>query len=268
MPGRLQGRTALITGATSGIGEATARLFHAEGANVAVVGRSQARGEAIVASFGDRGRFIQADVRHEAAIAGAIAETVATFGTLDVLFNNAGGPTGGDVETVTEAQYRDAVDLLFGSVVFGMKHAAPILKAKGAGAIINNSSIAALRCHMGGYLYSATKAAVTHVTRLAGMALGRYGVTVNSISPGGIVTPIFLGGADRAEAMAPDERAQRLQDVAASIETGTPLLRAGFPDVIASAALYLASDEGRFVNCHDLVVDAGLSAGGRTRYAS
>lgn len=264
---RLHGKVALITGATSGIGAATARLFHAEGARVMISGRSQTRATALTDELGKGADHIIGDIRSEAFIAEAIAKTAEKFGGLDILFNNAGGPTTGDIETVTEGDYRDAMDLLFGSVLWGIKHAAPLMKAKGAGAIINNSSVAALRCHMGGYLYSAAKAAVTHLTRLAGMELGRHGVTVNSISPGGIVTPIFLGGADRADRMPAAESSARMAEIAAAIDKGTPLLRAGGPEEIARAALYLASEEGRYVNCHDLVVDAGMTAGGKTRYA-
>lgn len=265
--GRLEGRVALITGGTSGIGAATARLFHAEGAKVMIAGRSRARAQAIVEELGAGAGFAIGDLADESGVAGAIEATITRFGDIDILFNNAGGPTAGDVETVTQADYRAAMDLLFGSVLWGIKHAAPHLKAKGRGAIINNSSVAGLRCHMGGYLYSAAKAAVTHLTRMAGMELGRYGVTVNSISPGGIVTPIFIGGAGRSDTLPAAETEAMMEEVAAAIGKGTPLLRAGGPEEIARAALYLASDEGRFVNCHDLVVDGGMSTGGKTRYA-
>jgi NAD(P)-dependent dehydrogenase (short-subunit alcohol dehydrogenase family) len=266
MTGRLAGKVALITGGTSGIGEATVELFVAEGAKVLIVGRNQAKGEAMVAALGPATRFFKADVTRESEIAAAVAETTVAFDRLDILFNNAGGNTRGDVDTFTDADYRYAMDLLLGSVLFGMKHAAPIMKAQGWGAIINNSSVAALRTHMGGYLYSVAKAAVTQATKLAGMELGRHGVTVNCISPGGIATPIFFGGSARAAGMESGHVEASMAKLERNLAKATPIQKTGLPKDIAAAALFLASDEGHYVNCHDLVVDAGMTAGGRTNF--
>lgn len=266
MVDRLKGKAALITGGTSGIGEATVEVFAAEGARVALAGRNREKGEAIAARLGPGVRFIEADVTREADIARAIAETRDAFGRLDVLFNNAGGPAPGSIEEVTQEQFDYAMQLLLASVVFGIRHAAPIMKAQGSGAIINNASVAALRTHMGGYLYSIAKAGVRHATRLAGMELGKYGVTVNSIAPGGIATPIFFGGSQVAAGLDAETEAAKLGKLKENLARATPLRRTGLPHDIAWAALYLASDEGRFVNCHDLVVDAGMTAGGRTNY--
>ncbi len=151
------------------------------------------------------------------------------------------------------------MDLLVGSVLFGIKHAAPVMKEQRSGAIINNSSVAALRTGLGGYLYSAAKAAVTQLTRVAGMELGAYGVTVNAISPGGIATPIFYGGSAAARALDPEHDAAKMRKLTRNLGNATPLKRAGTPADIAHAALFLASDDGAFVNCHDLVVDAGMT---------
>jgi NAD(P)-dependent dehydrogenase (short-subunit alcohol dehydrogenase family) len=120
---------------------------------------------------------------------------------------------------------------------------------------------------MGTYLYSIAKAGVTHATRLAGMELGPHGITVNSISPGGIVTPLFFGGSEAAAGLEPAHRQARLDKLARNLAGITPLHRAGAPRDIAEAAVFLASDAGAFVNCHDLVVDGGMVAGGRTSYA-
>ena len=266
MTARLQGRVALITGGTSGIGEATVRLFVAEGAQVVFAGRNAARGQAIAGALGDHAGFVQADVTREEDIAAAIAHTVERYGRLDVLFNNAGGPTPGELEDVTEEQFGYAMNLLVGSVVFGMKHAAPVMQAQGRGAIINNASVAALRAHMGEYLYSMAKAAVTHATRMAGMRLGPHGITVNSISPGAIATPIFFGGSGHASTMEAGKRDAKLAKLTNNLTKANPLRRSGLPDDIARAALFLAGEDGAFVNCHDLVVDAGMIAGGRTNY--
>ncbi len=266
MDNRLQDKVALITGGTSGIGEATVDLFAEHGALVAVIGRDAERGEAIAARHGDRARFIRADVMREDEIAAAVDQTVSAFGGLDILFNNAGGPTKGGIEDITQEDFRAGIDLLLGSVVFGMKHAVPHMKAKGWGRIINNASIAGHRTHMGQYLYSAAKAAVAHITRMAGMELAPCGITVNAISPGGIATPIFYGGSQTARTLDPAHNEAKMRKLTDNLAGATPALRSGLPMDIAHAALFLASDEGAFVNCHDLVVDAGMVAGGRTSY--
>ena len=124
MADRLTGKVAVITGSTSGIGEATARRFIAEGAAVVISGRNVTKGAALAAELGPRARFQAADVRREADIAALLDFAVQEFGRLDCVFNNAGGPTAGTPETVTEAHFNDAMQLLVGSVVFGIKHAA------------------------------------------------------------------------------------------------------------------------------------------------
>jgi NAD(P)-dependent dehydrogenase (short-subunit alcohol dehydrogenase family) len=257
MNGRLEGKVAIITGATSGIGEATARRFAAEGARLVIAGRTTDKGEALARALGDAVIFQRADVLREADIAALVDAAVGRFGRLDCLFNNAGGPDRGTLETVTEDDFNYSMKLLLGSVVFGIKHAARVMKPQKAGAIINNASIAAHRSAQGGYLYSAAKAAVSHVTRLAGVQLGPHGIRVNAISPGAIATPIFWGGSARANTLSDEENQKKLAKLEGNLARATPLPRSGFADDIANAAVFLASDEGSFVNCHDLVVDGG-----------
>lgn len=266
MAGRLAGKTALITGGTSGIGEATVELFVAEGAKVLFTGRNADKGAQMEAALGENARFFQADVRDPAQVKASVDRTVEAFGRLDILFNNAGGRTGGVVDTVTEEDFRDAMDLLVGSVVFGMRYAVPIMKEQGWGAIINNASVAAQRSHMGGYLYSMAKAAVVQATKVAGVAVGRYGVTVNSISPGAVATPIFLGGSDIAAGMDGAAVEAKMAKLENNLTKATPRGVSGVPRDIAAAALFLASDDARHINCHDLVVDGGMTAGGRTNF--
>jgi NAD(P)-dependent dehydrogenase (short-subunit alcohol dehydrogenase family) len=266
MAGRLDGKVALITGGTSGIGEATVELFIAEGAKVMIAARNEEKGRQMVGSLGAGARFIACDVTREPEIKAAIDATTEAFGRLDCLFNNAGGPTRGEAMTVTPTDFSYAMDLLLGSVVFGIRHAAPIMQAQGRGAIINNSSVAALRGHMGGYLYSIAKAGVKRATEMAGMELGQYGVTVNCISPGAIATPIFFGGSKAAGDLDPAHADAKLQKLTRNLAKATPLQRSGLPLDIARAALFLASDEGAYINCHDLVVDGGMISGGRTNY--
>ena len=131
------------------------------------------------------------------------------------------------------------------------------MQAAGGGAIINNSSVAALRYNQGNVLYSVLKAAVSHYTRLAGVELGPLGIRVNTISPGAIATPIFWGGSARANTLSDEDNARKLEKLKGNLAKATPLPQAGLAEDIAQGALYLASDAGRFVNCHDLVVDGG-----------
>jgi NAD(P)-dependent dehydrogenase (short-subunit alcohol dehydrogenase family) len=149
--------------------------------------------------------------------------------------------------------------LLVGSVMFGIKHAARVMNA-GSGSIINNSSIAAHRLGQGGTLYSAAKAAVSHITRIAAAQLGPSGIRVNSISPGAIATPIFWGGSAKAQTLSAEDNARKLAKLEGNLARATPLPRSGVADDIAYAAVFLASDEGSFVNAHDLVVDGGRIA--------
>lgn len=263
-PARLQDKVAIITGATSGIGEASARVFAAHGAKLVIAGRSQERGEALVqelkTQYGDRFVFHAVNVIHEQEVSALIDAAVTHFGKLDCLFNNAGAGERSSVESVTEAEFDRVMRLLVGSVVFGMKHAARVMKASGGGSIINNASIAAHRIHQGGYLYSGAKAAVSHLTRLAGAELGPFNIRVNAISPGAIATPIFWGGSTRADKLSHDENAGKMAKLQGNLANATPIPRSGIADDIAYAALFLASDESSYINCHDLVVDGGRIA--------
>lgn len=261
---RLQDKVAIITGATSGIGEATARVFAAHGAKLVIAGRSQERGEALVqelkALYGDRFMFHAVNVIHDQQMGALVDATVERFGRLDCLFNNAGAGERSSVESVTEEEFDRVMRLLVGSAVFGMKHAARVMKTFGGGSIINNASIAAHRINQGGYLYSGAKAALSHLTRLAGVELGPWNIRVNAISPGAIATPIFWGGSTRAQSLSDSENAQKMAKLQSNLASATPTPRSGLADDIAYAALFLASDEGSYINCHDLVVDGGRVA--------
>ncbi len=257
--GRLDGKITIITGATSGIGRRTAEVFAAEGATVVVSGRRAELGEEVAASLGARGEFVAADVTQEADVERLIAHTVDRHGRLDCLFNNAGGPAPvGGIAGIPVDGFDAAMAVLVRSVFLGMKHAAPVMTGQGSGSIINNGSVAA---HWAGLsssmIYSAAKAAVTHLTRCVAMELGESGVRVNAISPGGIATGIFGKALGWSEA----EADARIDRVKAGLAQMQPIKRAGMPDDIASAAVFLASDESSFVNGHDLVVDGGLIGG-------
>jgi NAD(P)-dependent dehydrogenase (short-subunit alcohol dehydrogenase family) len=260
MMGRLEGKVAVITGGTSGIGAATAEIFVEQGCHVVIAGRSEAKGEALAERLGAGALYARADVMVEEDIRAVIDLAVEKFGKLDILFNNAGAGTGGNFETVTQQDFSDGMQLLFASVMFGIKYAVPHMKSNGGGSIINNSSIAAIRYGQGAGIYSAAKAAVTHYSKLAGVELGPSNIRVNCISPGAIATPIFWGGSERANTLSDEDNANKQAKLEGNLAHATPLPSSGLASDIAAAALYLASDEGRYVNSHDLVVDGGRTS--------
>jgi len=260
MSDRLKGKVALITGGTSGIGAATAELFIKEGATVVITGRSVEKGQALATALGERASYFEADITQEDAIRESIEQTAGTYGRLDVLFNNAGGPVGAPLDQLSQEHIDYGVKLLLSSAILGTKYAVEPMKGSGGGCIINNSSIAGLRYRQGDLLYSALKAALTHYTRMAGIELGEHNIRVNSISPGAIATPIFWGGSARANTLSDEENERKMNKLQQSLARSVPLQKTGVADDIAEAALYLASDAGRFVTCHDLVVDGGRTS--------
>ena len=260
MSERLKGKVALITGGTSGIGAATAQLFVSEGARVVITGRSVEKGRAPAADLGSNASYREADITQEEAIRDSIEHTAQSHGRLDILFNNAGGPVGAPLEKLTQDHIDYGVRLLLASAMLGTKYAVEPMKASGGGCIINNSSIAGLRYRQGDLLYSALKAALTHYTRMVGIELGEHNIRVNSISPGAIATPIFWGGSERANTLSDEENQRKMNKLEQSLARSVPLQKTGVANDIAEAALYLASDAGRFVTCHDLVVDGGRTS--------
>jgi NAD(P)-dependent dehydrogenase (short-subunit alcohol dehydrogenase family) len=257
--GLLDGKVAIITGATSGIGRRTAELFVEEGAKVVFTGRRRAEGDTLATKLGKAGRFVQADATLEDDWKRVIGEATSAYGRLDVLFNNAGGPAPtGSITGITVEGFDAAMALLVRSVMLGMKHAAPILTAQRCGSIINNGSIAA---HLAGYssslIYGAAKAAVNHLTRCVAMELGEHNVRVNSISPGAIATGI-VAKALGMEAGKADGIAEGIKDAYAKVQ---PIPRAGVTDDIAHCAVWLASDRSSFVNGIDIVIDGGMIGG-------
>ena len=258
---RLDGKVCIITGATSGIGRRTAETFVAEGARVVIAGRREAEGQAVASALGTACDFVRTDVTDEAQVRALVDFTVARHGRVDCLFNNAGGPAPqGGIESIPAEGFDAAIATLLRSVVFGMKHVAPVMVRQRSGSLINNGSVAGHQAGLSSSLiYSAAKAAVIHLTRCVAMQLGEQGVRVNSISPGGIATGMF-----GKVAGLPAEQAERTAELAkGALAAMQPIPRAGLPDDVALAAVFLASDDSTFVNGHDLVVDGGLLGGQR-----
>ena len=257
--GKLDGKVAVITGGASGIGHAAVRLFVEEGCRVVIADLQDDKGTALAEELGGKSAsYLHVDVSREADVSGAIAHAVARFGRLDCVFNNAGaGGVTGPIAEIPAEGFDQTMGVLLRGVFLGMKHAAPVMKQQGGGSIISTASVAGLQAGFGPHVYSAAKAAVVHLTRSVAMELGESGVRVNCICPGGIATPIFGGAVGLAGAEA-DRIAEMMKTLLVARQ---PIQRAGLPEDIARAALWLASDDSAFVNGHALIVDGGLTGG-------
>lgn len=260
MPGRLEGKVAVITGGVSGIGLGTVELFVAEGAKVVAADIQDEKGAMLEKRFPGAVRYARCDVTREAEIKAALDLAAGEFGGLDILFNNAGISDGMRVIEEIEAEtWTWIYDVLVRGPALGMKHAAPLMLARGGGAIVNTASIAGLQAGWGPIAYSSAKAAVIHMTRVAAAQLSPRKIRVNAICPGLIATSIFGASMGLPRAVA-DQMAARVADNAAKVQ---PVPKAGLPDDIAQAALYLASDASAFVTGTHLVVDGGITVGSR-----
>ena len=255
---RLEGRRTVITGAASGIGEQTARLFVAEGASVVLADLDDERGVAVAEELGASARFVRVDVSVEGEIERAIEESRQTFGGLDVLFNNAGNPGSlGRIEDIDMELFDRTVAIHLRGVFLGVRAAARVMRPQGHGSIINTSSVAALQANAAGHDYSAVKAAIRQLTITAANELGEDGVRVNAICPGGIATSIF-GRAAGLDAQAAQRTVAVMQDALADV---APMKRSGLPIDIAECALWLAGDSSSFVHGQAIAVDGGLTTG-------
>jgi NAD(P)-dependent dehydrogenase (short-subunit alcohol dehydrogenase family) len=245
----------VITGGASGIGEATVRLFVAEGARVVIADLQDAKGEALAKELGASAAYQRTDVTKDADVRAAVERATREFGRLDCIYNNA-GITGasGTIDAITADEFDATIAVDLRGVFLGMRHAAPVMKAQGSGSIISTASIAGLRAGEGPHVYSAAKAAVVHLTRSVALELAPHSVRVNCICPGAIVTPMVTMGL-----MEPTP--ENLERMKAPFARYQPLPRAGMPEDIARAALWLASDDSSFVTGHALVVDGALTAG-------
>jgi NAD(P)-dependent dehydrogenase (short-subunit alcohol dehydrogenase family) len=256
--GRLEGCRAVITGAASGIGEATARLFLDEGASVVLADLDEDRGKRIAAEFGEHAHFVRTDVAQERDVDEAVAAAVTEFGGLDCLFNNAGNPGSvGGIDDIDMATFDRTVAIHLRGVFLGIRAAARVMRPQGRGSIINTASVAGLAANYGGHDYSACKAAIAHLTRTTASELGESGIRVNAICPGGIATSIFA----RAAGLEGDAAQATVDAMSVALGDIAPIRRSGQPIDIAEAALWLASDASSFVSGQAIAVDGGLTTG-------
>jgi NAD(P)-dependent dehydrogenase (short-subunit alcohol dehydrogenase family) len=254
---RIRDKVAVITGASCGIGAGTAKLFVEEGASVIISDLEVDAGQALSDELGDRARFIRADVTEEEDMAAAVDLAVSEFGRLDCMINNAGiiGAVGSISEINVDA-WDTTIAILLRGVFLGMKHAARVMIPQKSGCILSLSSTAGVAGGLGAHAYTAAKHAVVGLTKSVGSELGKYGVRVNAVAPGGTVSAM-------TSALITGDPAN-VKGTAEAIKASSPLGIAAFPIDIANALLYLASDEARYVSGHTLVVDAGQTTGGES----
>ncbi len=259
-PGRLEGRVAVITGAASGIGEGTVRRFVQEGAKVIIADVQDLPGAALAKELGQDTRFVHTDVTSEDDVARAIDLAVSEFGHLDIMFNNAGivGVVGRIAETNSD-QWDKTVAILMRGIFLGMKHASRVMVPRKTGVILSTSSTAGILGGLGPHCYTACKHAVIGLTKSVASELAQHHVRVNAISPGNTATAMT------SAVMSGDPAT--LDITMQHIASTSPLGIAGLPIDIANAALYLASDEARYITGHTLVVDSGQTViGGNGRF--
>ena len=243
MSKRLTDKVAVVTGGASGIGEATVRKFVAEGAKVVIGDLNKERGQALAEELGEAAIFVAIDVTKASDWEEVKKQALEAFGTVDVLVNNAGISVAQSLLTMTEEQYRKILEINQVSVFLGMQKIAPIMIEKGAGSIINTSSINGLKA--GAIGYTDSKFAVRGMTKAASAELAPQGVRVNSIHPGIIETPMTMEG-----------------DAIEQIKAYTnfvPMRRMAQAEEVANLMLYLASDESSYSTGSEFIVDGGLT---------
>lgn len=256
---RFEGKGAVVTGAASGIGRATALRLAEEGARVLAGDVDEAGGEALAVASNGRIAFRRCDVTEPGEIE-ALMQAADEGGGLDLLFNNAGaGGAREGVDEVSAPEWDRTMDLLLRSVAMGMRHAAPLMAKRGGGAIVNTASVAALASGFAPTAYSVAKAGVLHLSKVGAADLAKHGVRVNAVVPGFITTDIFT----RHLGLEGEKREQANAMIAGVAAQAQPIRRAGTPEDIAAAVCFLLSDDASFITGTSLLVDGGMTVGAR-----
>lgn len=241
------GKVAIVTGAAHGIGRATAKLLAGDGAQVVVADINDALGAEVVAEIegaGGKALYLNTDVGKHEAIRNCVGQTIAEFGRLDFVVNNAYWSARGTVEEMTEEEWDRSMDVMLKAIFLFAKYTFPIMRSQGGGAMVNIASVHGMAADRAFGVYDAAKAAVINFTRAMALDYGKDGIRVNSVCPGWIVThPEHV-----------DE--QSLRRAASIYAVG----RTGVPDDIAKVVRFLLSDDAAFVTGHALVADGGLTA--------
>ncbi|CAN5637674.1 glucose 1-dehydrogenase [soil metagenome] len=248
MSDRLANKVAIVTGAARGQGEAEARLFAAEGARVMVTDVLDAEGEAVAADIGDTARYAHLDVSDEANWQAVVQATEDAFGPVSILVNNAGILSFGSIASTDVASYRKVLDVNLVGTLIGIKSVIGSMKAAGGGSIVNISSTGGLTGLPMLAAYVSSKWGVRGLTKTAALELGRSGIRVNSVHPGGIDTPMT-----RMPGMVDDEMSVYYSRL--------PIKRIGTVDDVASMVCFLASDESSYCTGGEFAVDGGATAG-------
>ena len=260
MSPEVSGKVAVITGAASGIGRACAESFVAQGARVVLADVNALGGEELAAELGERARFKQTDVACPEDLEQLIAFATGQFGSLDIMFNNAGISGAQHSRFLDDdlADFQRVVGINLQGVMMGSRLAGKYMSEHGGGVIINNASIAGLLPGQAMMSYRVTKAAVIHFTKCIAIDLAEYGIRVNCLAPGHIRTPLTafsMPGMDEAQAA-------RLREALAPVwDSNQPLKRHGSPEDVARAVLFLASDWAAQITGVVLPIDGGITAG-------
>ncbi len=258
MTGRLANKTAIITGATSGIGKATTLLFADEGAALVITGRRAALGEAVaneIRSKGVRCVFVEADHTKAEDCQKVVDAALKEFGRIDILFNNAGIVTSGTAETTDEKTWNDTLEINVTAVWHMCKLVLPHMKKQGKGAINNNGSDWSVVAGKNAFPYIASKGAVGMMTKAMALDHARDGIRVNAVCPGDTFVDRWI-----EKGYFEGSNPVTLDDAMKESSAYLPMGRFGTPEEIANAVLFLASDESSFVTGHLLLVDGGNTA--------